>query len=345
MGRAGGSDGGAVNGNIGAPGAFGDPGSPGTAGSPGSPGDAGEASEAGTGGNIAVGIATLTVDGTVVALAVSGGDCSGVDAVSESYNADSDDSCNFDDPTDLPGMDAAALALGALADNGGPTQTQRPDPSSVLVNDIPDADCFVDVDQRGVTRPQGGGCEIGAVELAVEVTVAVDKTASDSQVSAGDTVDFEISVENNSTGSSETGGVDVVDPLCDDAPVYTGGDTDGNDRLDPGETWTYACAWLTDVADVGVVTNVATVTVTDQLGNVSEHEARVDVEVLGDDPTDPAAAAAAAAAAAGTASPVAGASQLLPVTGASLALLTAVALCALAGGYVLVRAARRRSTA
>jgi hypothetical protein len=85
---------------------------------------------------------------------------------SEGYNFSDDDSCGFTDSTDdvATGNDPS---LGALADNGGPTQTMLPLVGSPLLNAIPPASCVVDVDQRGVTRPQGTGCDIGAVEVEV----------------------------------------------------------------------------------------------------------------------------------------------------------------------------------
>ncbi len=62
--------------------------------------------------------------------------------------------------------------LGALADNGGPTLTHKPDAGSPLVDAIPTGqyNCstiFVTpifADQRGFTRPFGNGCDKGAVE-------------------------------------------------------------------------------------------------------------------------------------------------------------------------------------
>jgi len=55
--------------------------------------------------------------------------------------------------------------LGPLADNGGMTPTHRPLVQSPAINVIPADDCTVSTDQRGVSRPQGAGCDIGSVEL------------------------------------------------------------------------------------------------------------------------------------------------------------------------------------
>jgi len=53
--------------------------------------------------------------------------------------------------------------LGPLADNGGPTQTFALLPGSFGINSGNDASC-PGTDQRGVTRPQGHHCDIGAYE-------------------------------------------------------------------------------------------------------------------------------------------------------------------------------------
>jgi hypothetical protein len=57
--------------------------------------------------------------------------------------------------------------LGALKGNGGPTQTMAIALSSPAFNAIPKAACSVSTDQRGVHRPQGLRCDIGAYELKV----------------------------------------------------------------------------------------------------------------------------------------------------------------------------------
>jgi hypothetical protein len=85
---------------------------------------------------------------------------------SDGYDIESTgDSCAFDQPTDVVDVSAGALALGALADNGGPTLTHALDPASIAVDAIPVELCGADEDQRGVARPQGGMCDIGSFEL------------------------------------------------------------------------------------------------------------------------------------------------------------------------------------
>lgn len=56
--------------------------------------------------------------------------------------------------------------LGPLADNGGPTMTHALLPGSPAIDAANDALCPA-TDQRGITRPQGAHCDIGAFEVAV----------------------------------------------------------------------------------------------------------------------------------------------------------------------------------
>ena len=79
------------------------------------------------------------------------------------------DTCTFDGDTsgDLLNMDPA---LGPLADNGGPTLTHALltgsaalDAANTTTPGSPDPACE-QTDQRGVTRPQGPRCDIGAFE-------------------------------------------------------------------------------------------------------------------------------------------------------------------------------------
>jgi len=112
--------------------------------------------------------------GTVVALPTGGQNCEISNPGSQGYNFSDDDTCGFTNVAKGDREDAGDPGLGALADNGGPTQTMLPLATSPLVNFIPVAACgggdalagFAVVDdQRGIARPQDVGCEIGSVEL------------------------------------------------------------------------------------------------------------------------------------------------------------------------------------
>lgn len=117
----------------------------------------------------------IEVFGTVLADPIGGGNCGDLEGVASlGYNYSTDVSCPFAADGDVVG--GADPRLGALADNGGPTPTMLPARTSPLVDAIPVDRCqpataaAVTTDQRGVARPQLGGCDIGAVELVFEPT-------------------------------------------------------------------------------------------------------------------------------------------------------------------------------
>jgi hypothetical protein len=87
--------------------------------------------------------------------------CLGPGVQSAGHNIDSLDQCSFDSVGDRVKTDPL---LASLADNGGPTKTLALSPGSPAV-DAGDADCPA-ADQRGVARPQGAACDIGAFELS-----------------------------------------------------------------------------------------------------------------------------------------------------------------------------------
>jgi hypothetical protein len=103
---------------------------------------------------------TIFLFGTVVVDAEDV-NCLDVLLVDQGFNFIDDATCG------AIAANSAAHLLGALANNGGPTFTRLPADNSPLVDGIPSASCRVTVttDQRGVARPQGGGCDIGAVEV------------------------------------------------------------------------------------------------------------------------------------------------------------------------------------
>jgi CSLREA domain-containing protein len=89
---------------------------------------------------------------------------------------DGGDNLSFGDASCPSTFLAGDPVLGQLADNGGPTETIALGPGSAARDQIPASGCQA-VDQRGVTRPAGSGCDIGAYELAPPGVVTEAATA------------------------------------------------------------------------------------------------------------------------------------------------------------------------
>ncbi|MCO5212612.1 MAG: hypothetical protein M9936_23185 [Caldilinea sp.] len=98
--------------------------------------------------------------------------------------------------------------LGALADNGGPTQTHLPNAGSPVINA---GDTTLTTDQRGIARPQGAADDIGAVEIVacpafpVDVATAAELNAAiacfNAETSSGL---YDISLSQNITLTAST---------------------------------------------------------------------------------------------------------------------------------------------
>ena len=113
---------------------------------------------ASNGGGIFSLAGTIDLTRAIVANSPSGSDCQGA-ITDDGYNLDSDGTCGFSG-TSLSGVDPM---LQPLASNGGPTQTLLPAAGSPAI-DAAGGLCS-GADQRGVARPQGKACDIGAVEV------------------------------------------------------------------------------------------------------------------------------------------------------------------------------------
>ena len=106
---------------------------------------------------------------SVVAQPVGAVNCTSFDtpATDGGYNFSDDDSCGFTAATSNVKTPNDPV-LGALANNGGPTQTLLPLTGRPLLDAIPP--CVLRCRHQpagGITRPQGTGCDIGAVEVEV----------------------------------------------------------------------------------------------------------------------------------------------------------------------------------
>jgi hypothetical protein len=140
-------------------------------------------------GNVGNGIGDGTPDGSTSIVMKStllagntGGNCAGVNIAphSQGYNLSDDASCGFFNPLDKNNT-PAGLNPNGLQNNGGPTKTIALLPTSPAVDAIPITptnECTdtsgkpVTTDQRGVSRPQGKGCDIGAYEFIQSVPFA-----------------------------------------------------------------------------------------------------------------------------------------------------------------------------
>lgn len=193
-----------------------------------------DASGSGDGGGMSVGPGeSLTVRRTIVAgntdasTGAEAPDCSGGPASGGSNLIGNDLNCAYiSDPTDKVNMSAT---LGPLAHNGGPTMTHSLLTGSPAIDGVTGT-CEVN-DQRGVPRPQGTGCDIGAYELALCSGEAVNRLALAN-------VPFE-----GTSGPDVvlgTNGNDTIDAGSGDDKVCAGGGDDqltggaGNDALDGG---------------------------------------------------------------------------------------------------------------
>ncbi|MDQ2630622.1 MAG: DUF11 domain-containing protein [Actinomycetota bacterium] len=119
-------------------------------------------------------VTELAVKNTIVAgnTAPAGPNCGSVAMLTSSNNLSNDESCMFTDPGSKQNVDAK---LGPLANNGGETETLALLEGSPAI-DAGTNDGCPPADQRGVTRPQGPSCDIGAFERALVTTPPTSPT-------------------------------------------------------------------------------------------------------------------------------------------------------------------------
>ena len=139
-------------------------------------------SGSGTGANLDGnddGATTFTSFGSVVALPLGGGtNCHNLSTTSHGYNWDTDGTCGFD-PAPGDHSDAGNPNLGALANNGGPTNTLLPLTGSGLIDAIPVSACQSDGAARNTRRTS----EASPVPREQAVTSARSRSAKPQQPS------------------------------------------------------------------------------------------------------------------------------------------------------------------
>jgi hypothetical protein len=158
---------------------------------------------------------TATLGATIVA-GNTGANCAGYDPASlasAGYNLTDDNTgtaCGFTAATDLVNQKPA---LGALAGNGGPTQTMLPAATSPAANVVPKAVTLRGVkvcpatDQRGVARPGQGEtrCTIGAAEVSFSKPTTTSVTVNPATVTSGTRVVYLAVVSPKSGTGTPTG--------------------------------------------------------------------------------------------------------------------------------------------
>jgi uncharacterized repeat protein (TIGR01451 family) len=87
--------------------------------------------------------------------------------------------------------------LGPLTYNGGDTWTHALLPGSPAIDSVPVVSCTLTTDQRGVPRPYGMACDIGAYERFPGPILALTKEADDDMPLPSQVITFTVSVENS----------------------------------------------------------------------------------------------------------------------------------------------------
>ena len=150
----------------------------------------------------------VTANGTIMSGNLAGGASSNCDAhvASSDHSLEgpaNQTSCGFD-------LTSADPLLGALADNGGPTQTQALGPYSPALDAIPAASCPTMSDQRGLPRPDGSErtCDVGAYE---NQDLTITNLGEPDPVLSGHQLTYTITATN--TGGQAASGVTVSNVL------------------------------------------------------------------------------------------------------------------------------------
>ena len=201
--------------------------------------------QSGDGGNIYNTGSASALD-TIIAIALTSGDCGGTTFTSAGHNLkDGDSTTCFVTPQ--PSDVFADPLLGPLQSNGGPTKTHAI-PTTSPAKDA-GAGCAT-VDQRGVPRPQGVGCDIGAYEFVLcgAVVVNLVGTAGNDTLSGTSQNDGILGLGGNDTINGNGGN----DAICAGAGNDTANGGAGNDTF-------FLKDGLADTADGGTGTDTATI--------------------------------------------------------------------------------------
>jgi CSLREA domain-containing protein/uncharacterized repeat protein (TIGR01451 family) len=147
------------------------------------------------GGGLHTDSGLTTLENTIVSDSVGSPDCNGA-VTSHGFNLIEDPSgCGIGGDT-TGNITEVDPQLGPLDENDGLTQTHLPSIDSPVVDAGSPSCPPPDTDQRGLARPQGPRCDIGAVETTA-ADLAVTKTAPPGRAPTGRELTYTITVVNN----------------------------------------------------------------------------------------------------------------------------------------------------
>jgi ethanolamine utilization microcompartment shell protein EutS len=112
------------------------------------------------------------------------------------------------------------------------------------------------------TTNDGSGNASDSTTVVCPVGITLDKTTENGTTfHVGDTVQYAFLVALASPDDVPLGNVTLTDDtgICDSAPTFDSGDTNGNSLLDQGETWKFTCSHVVTANDPSLIHNVATV--------------------------------------------------------------------------------------
>ena len=193
---------------------------------------------------------TLTLKNTILAYN-SPNNCF-LTMASLGHNISSDASCAFTGTGDMNNI--INPLLGPFASNGGPTQTHLLLSGSPAINAVPFANCTdasgatpLATDQRGITRPQGTACDIGAVEMDLNEPVPTP-TPSPSDID-GDSIPNASDPDMDGDGTANALDSDADN---DGVPNATDTDDDGDGTADATDTTPNGLGTPTDIDGDGI---------------------------------------------------------------------------------------------
>ena len=138
-------------------------------------------------------------------------------------------------------------------------------------------------------RPSGKKLTASAsakVKVVNSSQLRIETSVNDAAVNAGASLPMRVTVTNIGAGNLRN--LQVSHNACTDALVYVGGDVNGDNVLNRGESWAYTCT----IANIqGDVNGLATAAAIDDSDVVQEADALTDVTVITDEENEEAAPA------------------------------------------------------